>query len=121
MPDILFSQTFYSTCHQFNFMEGELCKKSILCDGQLLTMHSHSSKGPTQILIQVIVLGRLVLLTEVKIVGSTNHVMHLSMLSLREPQAYVGHLTFQKNFWSKFPLWGPILGQIRSKQVFTSI
>ena len=27
---------------------------------------------------------------------------------------YVGHLTFQKNFWSKSLLWGPKFGQIGS-------
>ena len=43
------------------------------------------------------------------IVNGNHLVMHLSMLSPRgEPaQAYVGHLTFQKNFWSNSPLWGP--------------
>ena len=40
--------------------------------------------------------------------------MHLSMLNLRGegvggggPWAYVGHLIFQRNFWSKSSLWGP--------------
>ena len=30
------------------------------------------------------------------------------------PRAYVGHLTFQKNFWSKSPPWGP---KIESNQI----
>ena len=34
-------------------------------------------------------------------------IMHLSMLSPRGgPRAYVGHLNFHKNFWSKSLLWG---------------
>ena len=44
-------------------------------------------------------------------------IMHLSMGGRR---AYVGHLTFQKNFWSKSPLWGPKTWsyQIKYPQVF---
>ena len=50
--------------------------------------------------------------------------MHLSMLSPRGggggPQAYMGHLTFQKNFWSKSPPWGPKIGsnQIKYPHLF---
>ena len=44
-------------------------------------------------------------------------VMHLSMLSPRRggPRAYVGHLTFQKIFWSKSPPWGPKTGSNKIK------
>ena len=43
-------------------------------------------------------------------------VMHLSMLSPRGgPRAYVGHLTFQKIFWSKSPRWGPKTGSNKIK------
>ena len=42
-------------------------------------------------------------------------VMHLSMLSLRGgPQAYVGNLTFQRNFVVKIPTVESQNGQIRS-------
>ena len=36
------------------------------------------------------------------------------------PRAYVGHLTFQKNFWSKSPPWGPKIGsnQIKYPHLF---
>ena len=48
--------------------------------------------------------------------------MHLSMLSPSGggPSAYVRHLTFQKNFWSKSPLWGPKpwSNRIKYPQVF---
>ena len=37
---------------------------------------------------------------------STMHA-HLSIFSPRGDRAYVGHLTFHKNFWSKSPPWGP--------------
>ena len=45
-------------------------------------------------------------------------IMHLSMLSPRGgggPRAYVGHLTFQKIFWSKSPPWGPKTGSNKIK------
>ena len=36
-------------------------------------------------------------------------IMHISILSPKGgPRAYVRDLNFQKNFWSKFPPWGPI-------------
>ena len=37
-----------------------------------------------------------------------------------DPQAYVGHLTFQENFWSKSPVWAPKMwsNQIKYPQVF---
>ena len=43
--------------------------------------------------------------------------MHLTMLSPRVggPRAYVGHLIFQKNFWSKSPPWGPKIGSNQIK------
>ena len=49
--------------------------------------------------------------------------VHLSMLSPRGgggTRAYVGHLTFQKNFWSKSPLWDlkTWSNQIKYPQVF---
>ena len=31
------------------------------------------------------------------------------------PRAYVGHLTFQKIFWSKSPPWGPKTGSNKIK------
>ena len=31
------------------------------------------------------------------------------------PRAYVGHLTFRKNFWSKSPPWGPKIWSNRIK------
>ena len=36
------------------------------------------------------------------------------------PRAYLGHLTFQKNFWSKSPPWGPKIGsnQIKYPHLF---
>ena len=51
------------------------------------------------------------------------NVMHLSMLSPSGgggTRAYVGHLTFQKNFWSKSPPWGPKIGsnQIKYPHLF---
>ena len=54
-------------------------------------------------------------------------VMHVSMLSPRAggggPWAYVGHLTFQKKFWSKSPLWGPKTwsNKIKHPQVFHKV
>ena len=53
-------------------------------------------------------------------------IMHLSMLSPRGgggggPRAYVGHLTFQKNFWSKSPPWGPKIGSNQIKYPAFSI
>ena len=44
-------------------------------------------------------------------------IMHLSMLSPSGggPRAYVGHLTFQKIFWSKSPPWGPKTGSNKIK------
>ena len=49
--------------------------------------------------------------------------MHVSMLSPRGgggPRADMGHLAFQKNFWSKSPLRGPKIwsNQIKYPQVF---
>ena len=32
------------------------------------------------------------------------------------PRAYVGHLTFQENFWSKSPPWGPAI-LVKSDQI----
>ena len=51
-------------------------------------------------------------------ISGCNYVMHLSMLSQREggPRAYVGHLTFRENFWSKSPLWGPEI-LVKSDQI----
>ena len=39
------------------------------------------------------------------------------------PLAYVGHLTFQKKFWSKSPLWGPKTwsNKIKHPQVFHKV
>ena len=52
-----------------------------------------------------------------KFTTQATFIMHLSMLSPRGggPRAYVGHLTFQKIFWSKSPPWGPKTGSNKIK------
>ena len=74
----MFCQTSYVTCHRFSFTEGELQKKIILGDVQLLTTHTLSSKVPTLNCdsIRAFALNRLDLLTEVKIVESTNQISY---------------------------------------------
>ena len=63
-------------------------------------------------ILKIVNLGEIFVLT--KMLGLTNASINVKPEGGDRARAYVGHLTFQKSFWSKSPPWGP---KIASNQI----